>query len=165
MCSTNCPSGSSRTSARSCGRSLRHRVVTSPTAAGMAGAPGRATGTGRRSGPQHQSISSEEPDGSSARRFSETATLTSETATLTSETATLTSETSGPLVIRVHDHPAGAPAARPPFMQLSVTTKRHVDRHAQPQKRHASVMWVSQSRNACQVTHQQADSGRRPARL
>ncbi len=38
-----------------------------------------------------------------------------------------------------------APRARPPSSpQLSLTPKRHVDRHVQPEKRHAGVMAVSQ---------------------
>ncbi|HLZ27774.1 MAG TPA: DUF2079 domain-containing protein [Chloroflexota bacterium] len=36
-------------------------------------------------------------------------------------------------------------AARLPSDELSVTTNRHADRHAQAEKRHAGVMWTSQN--------------------
>ena len=37
-------------------------------------------------------------------------------------------------------------APRPPFHELSVTTKRHQERHAEAEKRHAGVMATSQNR-------------------
>jgi hypothetical protein len=53
----------------------------------------------------------------------------------------------------VNHLPLKPPPARFSSPQLSVTTKRHVDRHAEVGKRHAKRHTRHKIRKACQVTH------------